>query len=39
MKWLGSTMKVLYAFSSTISGAMSLVSLRMIEVVHAELAL
>ena len=39
MKWLDPTVMVLYAFSSTIGGAASLVSLRMIEVVHAGLAL
>jgi len=39
MKWLDPTVNVLYAFSSTIGGAVSLVSLRKIEVVHAGLAL
>jgi len=39
MKWLDSTVNVLYALSSTIGGAVSLVSLGKIEVIHAGLAL
>ena len=39
MKWLDPTVNVLYAFSSTIGGAVSLVSLSKIEGIHAGLAL
>ena len=39
MKWLDPTVNVLFSFSSTIGGALSLVSLRKIEVVHAGLTL